>query len=49
MSQIEKYFKNYFLTIKKSLDTIDVDKLEKIINLIARTTKSKGKVIIFGN
>jgi D-sedoheptulose 7-phosphate isomerase len=49
MNQMENYFKNYFLTIKKSLDSIDVDKLEKIINLITRVSKSKGKVIIFGN
>ena len=49
MNQMENYFKNYFLTIKKNLDSIDVDKLEKIINLITRVSKGKGKVIIFGN
>ena len=49
MNQMENYFKNYFSTIKKNLDAIDIYKLEKIINLITRVSKSKGKVVIFGN
>ena len=49
MNQMENYFKNYFSTIKNNLDAIDVYKLEKIINLITRVSKSKGKVIIVGN
>lgn len=49
MNQMENYFKNYFSTIKNNLDSIDVYKLEKIINLITRVSKSKGKVIIVGN
>jgi D-sedoheptulose 7-phosphate isomerase len=49
MNQMEKYFKNYFLIIKNKLDSIDIEKLEKIINLIRGVSKSKSKVIIFGN
>ena len=49
MNQMENYFKKYFSTIKKNLDTIDIYQLEKIINLITRVSKSKGKVVIFGN
>jgi D-sedoheptulose 7-phosphate isomerase len=49
MNQIENYFKNYFLTIKKNLDSIDVEKLEKIINLISQVRSRKGKLVIFGN
>ena len=49
MNQMENYFKNYFSTIKNNLDAIDVYKLERIINLITRVSKSKGKVIIVGN
>ena len=49
MNQMENYFNNYYSTIKSTLDAIDVYKLEKIINLITRVSKSKGKVIIVGN
>ena len=49
MNQMKNYFKKYFSTIKKNLDTIDIYQLEKIINLITRVSKSKGKVVIFGN
>ena len=49
MNQMENYFKNYFSTIKNNLDAIDVYTLEKIINLITRVSKNKGKVIIVGN
>ena len=49
MNQMENYFKNYFSTIKNNLDAIDVYKLEKIIKLITRVSKNKGKVIIVGN
>lgn len=49
MNHMNDYFKNYFIKVKKNLDSIDIDKLEIIINLITRISKSKGKVIIFGN
>lgn len=46
---MRNYFENYFLTIKRKLDSIDVDKLEKVVNLILGVSKSNGKVLIFGN
>ena len=49
MNHMNDYFKNYFIKVKKNLDSIDIEKLEIIINLITRISKSKGKVIIFGN
>lgn len=49
MNPMGNYFENYFLTIKRKLDSIDVDKLEKVVNLISGVSKSNGKVLIFGN
>jgi D-sedoheptulose 7-phosphate isomerase len=46
---VKNYFKNYFSTIKSSLDLIDISKLEQISNLITKVSKSGNKVIIVGN
>ena len=46
---MKNYFKNYFSTIKSSLDLIDISKLEQISNLITKVSKSGNKVIIVGN
>ena len=45
----DKYFNEYFSTIKASLDSVDVFQLEKVANLIAKANTSSNKIIIVGN
>jgi len=49
MVQSDKYFSKYFSTIKASLDSIDVNQLEKVANLIAKANTLNNKIIIVGN
>jgi D-sedoheptulose 7-phosphate isomerase len=49
IKKTENYFKDYFLTIKSTIDLIEVNKLEEVANLIRKTNKSNNKVIIVGN
>jgi D-sedoheptulose 7-phosphate isomerase len=47
--QLDKYFNEYFSTIKTSLDSIDVYQLEKVANLIVKASASGNKIIVVGN
>ena len=49
MNQPETYFKNYFSTIKTSLNSVNVNHLEKVTSLITEVSKADNKVIIVGN
>jgi D-sedoheptulose 7-phosphate isomerase len=49
MIHSDKYFSKYFSTIKNCLDSIDVNQLEKVANLIIKASKSGNKIIIVGN
>ena len=49
MINSDKYFSKYFSTIKTSLDSIDINQLEKVANLIAKANTSSNKIIIVGN
>jgi D-sedoheptulose 7-phosphate isomerase len=49
MIHADKYFSKYFSTIKASLDSIDVNQLEKVANLIAKANTLSNKIIIVGN
>jgi len=43
------YFREYFATIEKSLNSINFSDLDKITNLIIKASKADNKVIIVGN
>ena len=45
----KKFFDEYFTSVNKILFKLDKKKLERFYNLIIQTSKSKGKVLIFGN
>ena len=49
MNNFKKYFTDYFLKIKLSLDSVDTSQLNKIANLIVKVSKRGNKVIIVGN
>ena len=46
---LKEYTNNYFLKIKECIDSVDIDKLEKVVNLIKKTNNSGNKIIILGN
>ena len=43
------FFNNYFLKISKLLNSINFKELDQIYDLILKTSKKKGKILIFGN
>ena len=43
------FFNNYFCKISKLLNDISFKELNKIYDLILKTSKKKGKILIFGN
>ncbi len=45
----KKFFNEYFTSINSLLLKLDQKKLENFYNFIVKTSKSKGKVLIFGN
>mgnify|MGYP006421104093 CR=1 FL=1 len=49
MNQLGIYFKRYFSEIKRSLECEDVYQLDKIADLIVKSSKIGKKIIIVGN
>ena len=49
MSNMQKYFKEYFSKIKTGLNFIDYYQMDKLVDLIEKTKKTGNKIIIAGN
>jgi len=45
----DNFYKKYFIKITELLKDISLEKLNRIYDLILKTSKKKGKILIFGN
>lgn len=45
----KKYILEYFSELKRTIDILSIEKLEKVINLILRAYEEKRQIFIFGN